>query len=204
MSVIVPITKMDAAKQVVMGAVYIPYHLDSQNEFMSPEEIEKAAYSFMRKSVMSSVDKNHNVGPDGAPASTTGSDVVESFIARKGDPDFVEGSWVVAVKVSASLWEDVLKGEINGFSMEGRAGKVERLIEIEIPDDGIVKGDTMPNEDHSHVYSIKISDKGEFLGGQTDEVAGHSHKILKGTATEKSAGHSHRFSFLEALNESHA
>lgn len=193
----VPIKKTDTAKQIVMGEVYIPNQLDSQGEFMTAEGIESAAYSFMRKSQMDAVDHEHDLKASGA-------DVVESFIARKGDPDFTEGAWVVAVHVTGEQWDQVLKGEINGFSMYGQARREERTIEIEVPDDGVVKGDTFDTEGHVHKFTVRVDDQGNFLGGSTDEVDGHSHTISKGTATDTVAGHAHRYDFLEALNESSA
>jgi len=101
-------------QRVVIGAVYVPEQLDTHGDFMTAEEIRKGAYDYMRKAdALAQIDTNHdNV--------RTGSYVVESFISRKGDPDFkIEGTWVVGVHIpDDDVWEAVKRGEINGFSME--------------------------------------------------------------------------------------
>ena len=49
----------------------------------------------------------------------SGATIVESFIARKGDPDFAEGAWVLGVRMTdGELWERVKSGELNGFSVD--------------------------------------------------------------------------------------
>lgn len=189
----VPIKKFDSAKQLVYGEVYIPMVLDSDNDFKTAETIERDAHRFLSSGNVNKIDTNHDLN-------TNGSFVVESFIARKGDPDFIEGSWVMGVHiVDPELWQEVVKGELNGFSLYGVGQKQSKLIEIEIPDDGIVKGETQGSEDHTHEYIVKFSSEGKFLGGSTTEVNGHTHTITKGTATDKANNHSHRFSYLEYM-----
>ena len=190
------IKKADGDKQLIYGEVYTPRRLDTDIEYMTEESIEEAAHSFLRKSMMGNVDKEHDLAKTGAV-------VVESFIARHGDPDFIVGSWVVGVWCPDDVWEQVKKGEINGFSLYGTAEKVERIVEVELPDDGVIIGKTADNAGHTHQFKIQFDTDGKFLGGVTDEVDGHSHRILKGTATE-AAGvdeHTHRYSFLEMINE---
>ncbi len=90
---------------------------------------------------------------------------------------------------------------LGGFSMYGAGMREKRQVEIEIPEDGIVKGDTYQDGDstHQHEFTVEINDSGGIVKGYTDTINGHSHKISKGTATEESAGHKHRYSFIEAL-----
>ena len=50
---------------------------------------------------------------------SAGVKIVENFIARADDPDFVEGAWVIGVHVlDDDIWNDILSGELNGFSYE--------------------------------------------------------------------------------------
>ena len=71
------------------------------------------------------IDRNHKGLKD------KGS-VVESFIVRKGDPDFIEGAWVVGVHVpDKEVWQQIVKGELTGFSIEGTAHLVEDRGDLE-------------------------------------------------------------------------
>lgn len=109
-----------AAKQIVYGEVYVPGELDSHGDFMRAETIEKMAQQFLRSGLVKNIDTEHDMQPNG-------SEVVESFIARKGDPNFTEGAWVLGVKVNdPQLWAAVQSGEINGFSMFGTGERVAR------------------------------------------------------------------------------
>jgi hypothetical protein len=193
----VSIKKFDAKKQIVYGEVYVPYVPDSQGDFMTPEEIERVAHNFLKKGLVKSVDTEHDLTPNGSV-------VVESFIARNNDPDFSEGSWVLGVHIpDKTHWAKAERGEIGGFSMYGTGRRVQRLVEIEIPDDGVLIGKTAatPGDGaHEHTYALDFDKAGQFKGGHTSEVNGHSHLIRKGTVTEPGPdGHRHRFSFVEAL-----
>jgi len=189
---IVNFSKFDEEKQLAFGEVYIPMIPDSQGDFMTAEEIEKMAHGFMKSGLLRGVDTQHDLVDNGAI-------VVESFIARKGDPDFVEGSWVAAVWVPDDIWPLVKSGELGGFSMYGSGERVPTYITIEVPDDGIMKGETEESEGHDHEYVLRFDEAGNFLGGETSVEDGHSHKITKGTVTDEEDGHRHRFSFVEAL-----
>lgn len=185
--------KSDAKKQIVWGEVYVPYTMDSQGDFMEPEVIEKMAHDFLRSGLTKSVDTEHSL-------QTNGSCVVESFVARDGDQHFPEGSWVVGVHIPDSVtWAMVEKGEINGFSMYGEGVRVAKTLEVEIPDDGVIEGETLLFDDHTHRLLVKVDESGNLVGGETDTVNGHSHRITKGTVTEMASGHSHRYSMSEAL-----
>lgn len=191
----VSIKKIDKQKQIVMGEVYVPFVPDSQGDFMGPEEIERVAHNFLKKGAVEAFDTEHSLKRNGSAA-------VESFIARQGDTDFIPGSWVLGLHIPDSqTWGRVLSGDIGGFSMYGTGRREPRTVEIDLPDDGIVFGKTATSgsDDHQHLYSLNFSDKGDFLGGETNEVAGHSHKIVKGTVTESGNNHRHRFSFIDVF-----
>lgn len=188
----IPIKKTDDDRQLAYGEVYVPMIPDSQGDFMTEIEIEKMAHRFMKNQLMYDVDTEHDMADNGAV-------VVESFIARVGDPDFMKGAWVAAIWVPDDLWPLVKSGELGGFSMYGGGERIPTMITIEVPDDGIMKGETGEMEDHTHKFTLRFDSEGSFLGGETNTVNGHSHEITKGTVTDKNAGHRHRFSFVEAL-----
>ena len=116
---VVEFKKSNDEQQIVYGEVYKPDCRDSDGNWMSRSTIEKMAYDFMRDLKNNQVDKNHD-GQAGKGA------VVESFIVRKGDPDFTEGSWVVGVHVpDKAMWEQIKKGELTGFSIAGEGQLIE-------------------------------------------------------------------------------
>lgn len=109
----IPIVKKDEMRKIAYGEVYVPMKADAHKHFMKAEEIELMGHNFMLQSRQ--MDENHDFIKGSAG-------VVESFIARKGDPDFVEGAWVLGVKVfSERVWENVKSGKIKGYSLAGVA-----------------------------------------------------------------------------------
>jgi hypothetical protein len=113
--------KRDDAKRIVMGEVLVPDVVDKQDDVMTAAEIEKAAHGYL-----AGVHKGTAyVGRQHIEKADEDTVIVESFIARPGDPDFPEGSWVMAVRCSESDWECVEKGEITGFSVGGKGYREE-------------------------------------------------------------------------------
>ncbi len=194
------IKKRDDEKQIVWGEVYIPLLPDSQGDFMTAEEIERSAYGFLAAGRCHEIDQMHD-------GEACGAFVVESFIARKGDPMFIEGAWVVGVHIpDPEIWALVKDGTFNGFSMEGLAVRTEKQFELELPEQ--ITGITQDENDHTHPFVVRFNDQGEFLGGESlpEGAAGadiHTHDIQKGTITEPGGvtPHVHRFSFTEAILE---
>lgn len=184
----VAIKKTDEQLQVVYGEVYAPGVLDVHNEFMNADGIREMAYKFMLSNRMGNVDTNHD-------NEINDSYVCESFIARKDDTDFIEGSWVVGVKCPDDVWQSILKGDLNGFSMEALVQKEETELEVDIPD--VIKGGTDTQAGHYHSFKADFDDAGQLTGGITDECDGHVHIIKYPTHTEEANGHTHRFSFVE-------
>jgi len=199
------VKKTNEELRLVYSEVYSPLVLDTQDDFMTVETIRTMAHEFLANGLTDQVDVRHDND------TSYQCHVVESFVARKGDPDFIEDSWVVAVHVdNDDLWEAVKSGEINGFSMQANVRVREKILEIDIPDDGIVRGETdtptgaLEGEPgHTHGYTLRFSNVGDIIGGETDVSAGHSHEILAATVTQppngEPTGHVHRFSFLEEL-----
>lgn len=57
-----------------------------------------------------------------------GVEVVESFIAREGDPDFATGAWVLAMKLAGDAWRAVSSGEVDACEVEIRLESVEPVV----------------------------------------------------------------------------
>lgn len=187
---VVPFKKSDTKLQIAYGEVYLPNIPDSDGDFMTPEEIQKTAHQFLANQKGLNIDIEHD-------GNLIGAQVVESFIARKSDDTFVDGSWVVGVHINdAKVWEAVEKGDLSGFSMQGMATHVPAKLEMEIPE--FVKGETDEVESHTHDFSVSFDEEGYYHGGVTSIANdGHFHNISKGTSTDKVNGHSHRFAFIE-------
>jgi hypothetical protein len=107
--------------RVLYGVVYAPCQkgqkcqLDSQNDFVRPDSLRKAAWDFMAKS--RTVGNQHR-GPAKA-------EVVESFVAPMDmavdGEKITKGSWVLAVRVKDdTIWKAVQNGELNAFSIGGK------------------------------------------------------------------------------------
>lgn len=183
------------AKRLVYAEVYSPLHVDTDNEAMLAEEIEKAGHAFLASGKVDRIDVRHDTKKSGCL-------IVESFIARKNDPDgFIEGAWVLGVKVVPDeLWEKVLSGELNGFSFMGSVNRVPVKAQVrvarkmlgETEDAG---GELVPK--HFHELSISFDEDGTVVPGQTDESQAHVHPIGRATATEKALEHSHRMILIE-------
>lgn len=199
----VDIKKSDDKKRIVFAEVYAPDRPDSDNEFMRADEIEKMAYGFMKTMKLDAIDHQHSQNE----ADAVGCVVVESFIARKGDPDFIEGAWVVGMYIgNDELWAKVEKGEINGFSMEATVFKDKQDVEMDVPDS--LTGKTLKEDasDHAHDFVVNYATTGEgalqFVGGRTSvHTDGHFHVIKSGTVTEVAGSnqHRHRFSHVESV-----
>jgi len=96
--------------------------IDRQGDWITPEEIEKAAYEYVVKSRVGG--HQHKRTDSGA---FHASDMIESIvftpekIAKMGLPDEFPVGWWVGYKVhDDETWAKVKKGDITGFSIHGR------------------------------------------------------------------------------------
>lgn len=107
-------------KHLVYAEVYLPDIEDAHGHQMTREEIEEMAHGFLKNARTTQIDLNHD------NKTGYGCYMVESFIARDGDPDYAPGAWVAAVKVeNPEVWKMIKSGEITGFSFEGMGYVVE-------------------------------------------------------------------------------
>lgn len=181
----VAIKKFDAAKKLIYGEVYAPYVLDSQGEFMTADTVTEICHKFMQLDFTQGViDTQHDYAPNGCYP-------VECFVARKSDPDYTEGAWVLGVQCTPDIWEKVEKGEINGFSFAGLIQTVDVDVIYTYTRDNV--GHTEKAVDHQHLYFVMLGSDGCVTSGMTDTVDGHTHGIRCGSVTEQTDGHAHRF-----------
>lgn len=178
-------------QRIVYAPVYSPYRVDTDNEAMFPDQIQSMAHQFMLNGRFDRIDINH----DGVKS---GCLVIESFVARRGDPDFAEGEWVLGIKIfSDELWSRVLKGELNGlsFASENVPTRTGYLVDLRTPVSG--KGTTEPSyggplPEHHHDVSLVFTEDARVVPGVTEEAMGHVHRVTRMTATESELDHAHR------------
>lgn len=106
-------------KMLVYGEVYVPNEGDSHDEYMTAEDIEKAAHEYLE--AFRKMDTQHDY-KDGSGVP------VESYIApvdfTVGDHKIVKGTWVLVSKANDDTWEAIKKGDITGYSLAGHAKKI--------------------------------------------------------------------------------
>lgn len=122
------IVKADTESHYVTGIVYEPMVEDSQGNYMTEEEIAKAAHWFMKNE--GSVDIQHCF------KKADGCEVVESYVAKSdmeidGQP-IKKGTWLMTMEISnADVWDSISKGDITGYSMGGIGAY--SLEDVELP-----------------------------------------------------------------------
>ncbi len=196
----VKLTRRDGAdwERCVFAEVLIPEVANVFGDYWSREAIRECAYEFMRTGFGIDVEHdNIDVNVAGAITLGGGAYVIESFIVRPGDPDFIEGSWVVGMKVvDDALWGRILNNEINGYSYEATVNFLPAVLAE--ADDGTRIGFTEPDleDGHRHAFVVLVDADNRPLSGGTDEVDGHSHTITTHTVTDEADGHTHRFNLV--------
>lgn len=183
-------------QQVVMGEVLVPDIPNVFGDIYSREGIVEFVHEFARQG--HGIDIQH----DQVDVTGTKAYIVESFIARAGDPDFIEGSWVVGMKIpDPETWQQVLDGEINGYSFEAECAifpvVIQNLRNRQIV--GVTEPD--PRDGHTHDFVAIVDVFNRPIEASTGVTDGHSHKILFHTSTEfadNSAGlsHLHRYQVI--------
>lgn len=117
-----------ADNHYVTGIVYEPLVEDSQGDFMTADEIQKACYWFAKNG--DAVDIQHNF------EAHNGISVVENWV-EKADTEIdgekiVKGTWLITAEVNDSdIWNKITKGDITGFSMGGTGKYSEEDVDLE-------------------------------------------------------------------------
>lgn len=92
---------------------------DGGRDYFTPEELEKAAWKFMKSA--RSVGLNHLDGTEGM------AEVTESYIYRGPDWDLGDGvvvksgDWLIGAVLNEPAWALYKSGQITGFSPQGSA-----------------------------------------------------------------------------------
>lgn len=136
------IIKVDTNTHYITGVVYEPFVEDTQGNFMTEEEIRKAAYWFAKNG--DKVDIQHSF------KTADNINVVENYITpcdmKLGSELITKGTWVMTVEVkNPDIWDKVQKQEITGFSMGGMGNYIEEDVNL----DDITKTDEDTNEKKS-------------------------------------------------------
>jgi hypothetical protein len=177
-------------ERVVFAEVLIPDTPNVYGDYWTRETIKEAAYMFMREGF--GIDVEHDNFDVTGPVY-----VIEFFLARDGDPDFIPGSWVVGMKIEDDqLWERVLNNDLNGYSYEALVSFLSATLQID--DDGVRVGFTEADltDGHKHAFMVMVDENNRPISGGTDEENGHSHTISGHTVTDETDGHTHRFTLV--------
>lgn len=110
------ILKVNDETHYITGIVYEPMVEDAHGNYMTEEEIQKAAYWFAKNG--DQVDLQHSF------EAVEGIAVVENYIApsdmQVGGTLVSKGTWMMTAEViNPEVWKAVQRGEITGFSMGG-------------------------------------------------------------------------------------
>ena len=133
------IQKADRHRQLLYGVVLEPNVLDSQDDYMLPDQVEKAAHTYMKKVARgkATVSKLQHRAP-GFFKSKPGVVPVESYISPidfsyDGKEMVKKGTWVMVLHVEdPKIWQDVLDGNYTGLSIGGTGIRQEMTVPDEI------------------------------------------------------------------------
>lgn len=190
-----PIVRQDGEEQwerIVMGEVLIPNVPNVFGDIYTEKAIIGFCNEFARQGFGIDVDHDRK--------DVTGKVyVVQSFIARPDDKDFIPGSWVVGMKIEDDdLWVDVLAGNIAGYSFEAECMMLP--VQVQNLRNRQIQGTTEPDpiDGHTHDYLVIVNSFGRPLSGGTGTAQGHAHTISTHTVTDVSDNllgfaHVHRY-----------
>jgi hypothetical protein len=178
-------------ERIVYSELLIPETPNAYSDYHTSTSVREFAYAFMIKGFF--IDEEH----DNVDISDK-VQVVESWIAREGDPDFIEGAWVIGMYIGDDLiWDKVLGGELNGFSYEALVNFTPALIDAPIirTVSGITEPDTM--DGHTHEYFVLLDPLGTIIaGGTVEDDTDHTHLIRRHTFTDEASYHLHLFNYV--------
>lgn len=183
----------DGFERLVFAEVIIPDTPNVYGDFHTRNSVRDFAYGFMMSGY--AIDVNHDNND------ITGKvQVIESFLVRQGDPDFIEGAWVIGMYIpDDDMWQGVLDGEINGYSYEAFVRFLHTSLEV--PDSTYRSGTTEPDkfDDHTHEFFVFLDENGRPILGGTTVTNGHSHSITQHTITDTSFEHNHIYNFVKGV-----
>lgn len=156
------ILKTDKSNHYVTGIVYEPMTEDAHGNYMTENEIQKAAYWFAKNGNQCDIQHNFEKLENSA--------VVESYVTKCdmeiGGQPIKKGTWMMTVEIDDDTFEKVEKGELTGFSMGG-IGKYS-LVDDELPeDDSIIKK-------IAKAFGLKPVKKGAMADNYNNRVKGEN------------------------------
>ena len=175
-------------QQLVTGQVYAPDTLDSHGHYMTRDDLRKVAHDFLSNGLLTSIDVQHN-------NVTVPATIVESYIAKAGDPEFEEGAWVATTKIEdPTVWKAVKDGKLNGYSFEILTFREDLEVEFEYHTWYYGFTDPDPHDKHDHPFMVRLDENGEIAWGNTGLGSDGSpaHTISKSNITDTVAGRLHR------------
>ena len=126
---------VDAPRRFVLGVAYGPNDLDGHEEFMTPQTVEDAAWSFMD-------DDGRQIGLYHADGTLGHARVVESSVYRGPDWEMTDaaggtqvvkaGDWLLGAIFDPQAWAMVLAGKVQGWSIDG-AGRRRPVTRSTVP-----------------------------------------------------------------------
>lgn len=126
------IHKSDEEKRVVYSVVLDPYQVDAQGDWISPADVQKTAWDFVKTS--------RKIGLSHDATKTPDAHVVESWLVHYPDGEYAKamrgevhkiheipfgndkirsGSWVMGIQLGEKEWADYKSGEIDAVSIGG-------------------------------------------------------------------------------------
>ena len=136
------VVKAASEQRYVLGVGYwagprdcIAKGIDGARDYIRPEELEKAAWSFMAKGAPTGVGHATFFGLTGSGADA---EVVESYLWPQGAPDWhvidthgretviKSGDWLIGAILSPRAWADYKTGRWDGFSPQGTGRRLRR------------------------------------------------------------------------------
>ena len=173
------IVKADADNHFVTGIVYEPLTEDAHGNFMTEEEIKKAAYYFAKSG--GSVDLQHSFEP------LQGAAVVESWIAKAdfkcGSEAVQKGTWLMTMEIAnPEIWSAIEKGEITGFSMGGVGVYSEEDVQLDNVEKSSASVENEPERNEkkgvfkklAEMLGFDVVEKGEFADRYNEKQRANS------------------------------
>lgn len=135
---IVNIEKVDEQNRIVYGVVLDPYIVDSQDDNMTPSDVEKTAHRYMeqyRKIGLLHEEETECVPVQSFIVPYPSREDYAAAMADKphailmmpfGDGEIPSGSWVLGTKINDDeIWKQVQSGELGAYSIGGYSKRRE-------------------------------------------------------------------------------
>lgn len=173
---------MKIEKVIVSGTVYPSNILDSDKETVDSESLV-----YGEKHFISLINKGH-LGIDVEHNEIASSSIVSKSWIKKNNDNLV---WKMTTEITdPELIQKVITGELNGYSMAGKARIQSSLEEVEVKKEAA--GLAVKSHDHMHVALVGLNSSGRVVKGYTNTAKdGHFHEIKSGTVTEPSGEDKH-------------